>query len=718
MSVYKNNLAVATAIILSSIIRSESIQAEPTLELYIRDADEVFDGTPLSTSVSADGHISLGLTETSINHGAKQPATCMALDKEKIYLGTAGGGLLEINKKTQTSKVIHEAPNLVISTVAQRKSRLWYATGPKGKIYDYHNGQATEWLTPESEYVWSLLPEDNAVLAATGRPGQVIRVHKGHSEVLFAPEESHIRTLHQHPTMGVIAGGGSQGIVYQLLGKDKARALYDSDLEEVTSIVSNAKTKDLYVALVSSKEAASLAPGTWIGPVGDEKKTATKENPIKASEVVRIRSSGYVEQIWASKEEGALGLTFDSASATLYIAATGMGSRERGRIYAINTKDRDRVTLLSRIQAPMATAIERDAEGLWIATAPNGVIYRLGPKTRGQGTYDSVEQDLGRVARIGQLWFDADIPPKAQVELQLRTGNTEKPDTTWSSWSSAARVARGTKIEVPNGRYAQFRATLYASPEGHSPRLKSMHASIRRKNLPPKISDIYTLKPGVYLKAIPTENEREKTVALSESTFRSLRRQGIEPDPRPRARAGEAPGKLTLVWEVSDPNRDTLLYSAELIDESGQSHPLKEKLKAPFITFDARAYADGTYRAKIIASDRPWNRPRGALSDKRISDAFTIDNSPPEVKNSFAKKLRRGWEISAEVTDTHSRLRRASVSINGDPWILLPSSDGLLDGYTEQLQLRFKEDQPVRSIKIRVEDQVGNIATLPVPLRK
>ena len=309
--------------------------------------------------------------------------------------------------------------------------------------------------------------------------------------------------------MGLIAGGGEKGVIYQLKGKT-ARALYDSAMSEVTSFAVDPQTGNLYAGLVSASKKGALLPDKWIGPVkGDAPPDDT--SPIKGSEVVRIRPSGAVDILWSSKREGALGLAFDVKAQRLFIS-TGTSKKGRGRLYAVDVSNRDRLLLIARTQEPMVTALmNAPTKGaLIVGTAPGGRLLRVGPGLRNRSVYVSQEQDLHRVSKIGRIWFDADVPSKAKVELSLRTGNTRKQDKTWSDWSAPVTGTPGGGVKVPRGRFVQFRVALNAGSKGRAPTVKSLHASLIRRNEAPEVREVFLLRRGVYMKPMPPEEEKER----------------------------------------------------------------------------------------------------------------------------------------------------------------------------------------------------------------
>lgn len=690
------------------VLLAPAARAEPTLELYIRDAKEVFEGDPVSTTVDAEGRVGLGLDIAVLTEGPGRPAVSLAESPRGLLVGTAGAGLLRVRRGAKP-EVIEGAQGLVVSAVAADEDGAWFATGPDGRVARWDGRDVEPWLDPEPAYVWSLLPDDRAVLAATGSPGRLLRVRRGRAEVLFEGEESHLRALIRHPERGLIVGGGEKGVVYQVDPAGEVRALYDSELEEVTALAVDPITGDLFCAIVSGSKEGALDPGTWIGRVAGEKEDDT--SPIKGSEVVRIRRSGDVDRLWSSKDEGALGLAVDPDRRRLHVV-TGTGPKKRARVYAVELDRRLRVVLLARLEPALATAVVPTGNGgLLVATAPDGAIYRLGPRIRAEGIYLSVEQDLRRVARVGRIWFDAEIPRGTRVEVSLRTGNTETPDRTWSAWSAPVAEPDGGAIDVPRGRYAQFRARLVGTEGRDGPVLRSMHASVRRANLAPSVVEVFPLRPGVYLKPIPGENETEKTVSLSASILRRLAAPEPRDEDRFRVRAGIDPGMQTVAWRASDPNGDDLLYTARLEPEEGDPVELGDDLEVPFVTFDGRAYPDGRYRLRVEATDRASNAPDEALVDELASPFFVLDNTPPEVDSLVIRRIGGRRTLRASATDASSRLGRAEVSVNGGPWLLFPPADGLVDASAETFQLDLEPLLPERGssvLRVRVEDETGN----------
>jgi hypothetical protein len=63
--------------------------------------------------------------------------------------------------------------------------------------------------------------------------------------------------------------------------------------------------------------------------------------------------------------------------------------------------------------------------------------------------------------------WEATVPSGARLVVSVRTGNTPRPDATWSAWSTVASV--NSPVRAPAGRFLQYRLELTAGPGGRAP---------------------------------------------------------------------------------------------------------------------------------------------------------------------------------------------------------------------------------------------------------
>ena len=80
------------------------------------------------------------------------------------------------------------------------------------------------------------------------------------------------------------------------------------------------------------------------------------------------------------------------------------------------------------------------------ATGDMGKVFRLSEAAGPSGSYESPVHDSGSVARWGRIsWRSAG----GKAELQTRSGNSARPDKTWSDWSDPPDQRAGFPYQKP-----------------------------------------------------------------------------------------------------------------------------------------------------------------------------------------------------------------------------------------------------------------------------
>ena len=146
-------------------------------------------------------------------------------------------------------------------------------------------------------------------------------------------------------------------------------------------------------------------------------------------------------------------------------------------------------------------------------------------------------------------------------------------------------------------------------------------------------------------------------------------------------------GYLTMRWAASDPNGDPLVFKVEIRSKDGSTWQLlKDKLQDHFYSFDTDAFPDGDYVLRVTASDVPDNTPQTALTSYMDSDAFTIDNTPPEIVD----VSENGGSVKFTAKDALSWVAKAEYSVNGGEWTLLDPIGKVTDSQVLQFQVAAK----------------------------
>jgi hypothetical protein len=425
------------------------------------------------------------------------------------------------------------------------------------------------------------------------------------------------------------------------------------------------------------------------------------------------------DQLWESRDDSPYEITFDQSGALI------IGTGNKGKLYRLEG-DPLRPTLVARASAQQVTAFYTDARGrLYYATANPGKVFRLATERAPRGTYESEARDAQMVATWGSISWHASVPAGSQIELFTRSGNTETPDETWSSWSAAHTRAEGSPITSPKARYLQWRAVL--SGKGDGPVLTSVTAAYLQRNLRPQVRSITVHPPGIVFQKPYTAGEPDlagfddqTTPDRKLVTAAQASSQGLTGSPALGRRTYQK-GLQTLLWKADDDNDDDLIYDV-LYRREGETtwKTLRKGLTEPILVWDTTTVPNGTYFIRIVASDAPSNPASTALTGELDSQAFDVDNTPPSIVVSNARLDRGRTIITFDVTDDHSPIQRVEFSLDGTRWRGVFPTDGIADSRSEHYELALEGEVPDRGVTIRASDSMNNSATAHVdaPRRK
>ncbi len=85
----------------------------------------------------------------------------------------------------------------------------------------------------------------------------------------------------------------------------------------------------------------------------------------------------------------------------------------------------------------------------------------------------------------------------------------------------------------------------------------------------------------------------------------------------------EGKGYLGVRWSAYDENEDSLVFSVYIQRETEQEWKLlQEGISEMSYAWDSANFPDGTYTARVVASDAPSNPTQEALSASRESTPF------------------------------------------------------------------------------------------------
>jgi sugar lactone lactonase YvrE len=690
---------------------------------------EVLKGDARGVSIDQNGTIMLAPKLTEV-FKTEQPYIWSSTSDAagNIYLGTGGEGKVFKVDAPGKGVLLADLGELNVSALAIGKNgELFAGTSPDGKVYKIDaSGKAEVYFDPKEKYIWSLAAmADGSLAVGTGDAGKIYRVRSAgaarDASLFFDSKETHIISLATDKQGNLFAGTDSNGLVLKFSSDGKAFALLDSPLREVheLSVGPDGSVYALLLGESASAPAASTSAATAAAAAGDNKPVsaersgpATPEPPQKSrydlsgakSAVYRILPDGGTDIIWASNSVSAF---------SLYAHQTGnggvlIGTSDRGRVYSVTNDGRE--TLALQTDASQISTIRSVGQKLFATSSNQGSLFQFGPDTNAEGTYESSILDAKSTATWGRVWWRA----SGSVQIQTRSGNTEKPDPTWSDWSSVYADQKGAQISNPKAKYLQWRAILKSSTATAS--LNEVSVSFVGRNIAPEVLSITVLPTNVGLAPNPPMqiDPNIELSGLDPSTF------GIASTTVPPRRIFQR-GATSLQWTAEDRNGDKLVYDV-YYKEVGDSafKLLRENQSDNFYTIDGQSLADGRYVFKVIAKDTPSNPVPTALAGERLSDPVDVDNTPPVVTPAGSPQtVGDKTRVVFDAVDAASYLTRAEYSVNGGEWQPVYADDGISDSPKERYTIDLSLKTPGEyAVTLRVYDVNSNAGNARVVVRR
>ncbi len=658
-----------------------------------------------------------------------------------IYLGTGHDGRLYRVGADGRGSLLYDATELDVTALAvSRDGALFAGTSPDGKVYRVgQDGKAEVYFDPPDKYIWSLavLP-DGQLAIGTGDNGKLYRVGaanaKPESSLLVDTNETHVISLAVDAKGQLIAGTDPGGLVLRISPDGKAFALYDAPLREIHALAPAADGA-IYALAISDAASTARGAGTSVSstpstdssggqgsatvtitgidesgvPLQTQPQGGRSRNELTnaRSAVLRILPDGGTDLLWSSPSVTAFSVAASQQGGVL------IGTADKGRIYAVTDDGRDTLFLQST-EGQISTFVTRGRE-MYAASSNQGKLFRFGSEVIEEGTYESPVRDAKLVAAWGRIWWRG----SGLVELQTRTGNSERPDATWSEWSAPYRDAAGAQITSPRARFIQWRATLRrpvgTGSAGAETRMEDVSLAYLPRNVAPEILSITALPVGVGLQPIMQiqADPNIESSGLDPSVFGAV----AQVPPRRLYQRGAR----ALQWQAEDRNNDTLEYTIyyRSLNESA-FRLLKDKLRENFYTVDGAALADGRYIFRVVATDAPDNPGGQALTGERTSEPVDVDNTPPVVRMvGEARVTTDSVRVVFEVEDITGMVKRADVSFDAAAWRSAYPEDGIADSPRE----RYTLDLPItgageHTVSLRAYDMSGNVGSIRVTVRR
>ncbi len=704
--------------------------------------DEFLQGTLTGISLSKEGDLTLAPEAQAVFSPEEALALSLARDAHgDIYVGTGHQGKVFKVTSNQKSSLLFTAkePDIFAMAVGP-DGNLYVGTSPEGKVYKISaDGKSSPFYEPKAKYIWALqFDSEGRLYVATGDKGQIFRVDaSGKGELFFDSKQTHIMCMGIDSKGNLLAGSVPNGLIYRISPQGKGFVLYQSSLPEVHDLAVDSQGRIFAAAMGGAGSKGSpellLAP-PQSGPntvttvtvtASSDLDSAAKEqtppaetrpasfnrstpsatpifpNPISGGHgaLIEIFPDSTAETIWSSNSESIFGLAVRND----HVLFTTDGN---GRIFDLDAKpDSEKLTILTETHESLATRLLRGGSDLYAATGNVAQLFHIESSPTAEGTYESVVKDTKFISHWGVLAWRGEVPSGCSLQFFTRSGNSERPDNTWSDWAGPYTNPNGDTVTSPPARYLQWKAVLHTTGI-ESPTLDEVTVAYLNQNLPPQIHSLN----------VSTSSERTGMSGLGGSPNLSM--GGISVGSSTSLSFGASPqsgnsGKspITLTWQADDPNGDQLVYYLYIKATDEQDwHLLKGKIHQTTYTIDPTTVADGKYVAKLVASDEESNPPNMERKSELLSAPFWVDNVPPDVEVIKQTVTGSSAEVQFSAQDGTSPLRSAETSLDGKDWHDIISDDGIVDSRKETFTVKLPSLAPGEHVLVlRAADTSGNV---------
>jgi hypothetical protein len=303
--------------------------------------------------------------------------------------------------------------------------------------------------------------------------------------------------------------------------------------------------------------------------------------------------------------------------------------------------------------------------------------------------------DAEAPARWGRLWWTG----SRDLVIETRSGNTGKPDASWSAFRRLAGVVAhdgesNGEIKSSGARYLQYRATL----PGRDSIVRDVSIYYLPHNQRARVTEVYLGD------ASPAATPAAGSTAPA-------------PTPTPTATRSHT-ATLKLRWKVENPDGDELIYKLWFRREGDSVwRPLggPEPLGKPEYDWSTDSVPDGRYAIRVWSSDEKVTATGAALDHRFESPPFLVDNTKPEVAGLAA----RGGAVTGRVRDAASAISAIEYSVDGGEFRPATVDDGILDERDEAFRIRLPKALPPgpHLVNVRAWDAADNVGAARIEVR-
>ncbi len=610
--------------------------------------------------------------------------TEMAGDGKRLLLAGGGGPgkLILFDKGKRRHRSIHSDDELLFSCVEVLGEGHWaVGAGPGGKVFAVNGeGELSELVDTEEDFVWDLLCAGDRLYIATGAAGKIYRhdLGSGETEVFATLPDENVFCLAMDGKGRLLAGSSGEGTLHRFDHEGRRELLADFEAEEVQKILPLGEA--LYVAVARSD-------------------TDCEDN---CGAVYMLTPSGLLEKT----------LTLDSAFVGDLLAAPG------GGIWVASGDPAELDLLTGLYQGEVLAAedgvffndLHHDGEALWLLQSKPSRLIRIETGNR-EGTLHSEILDLTSRSVAGALRIEGELPSGCSFTAEARAGQGARPGEGWTDWRPCADEDGLFRMDLPPARYFQWRVTLKGKRSA-SPRVDRITVSFLPLNRSPLVGNLLVLRP--------TDGPYEDGMDLSGRPFTQILERGVRVQYQQKNGSPPADESATALWrglrqihwDWLDPDGDRLQARIEARREGEEAWQLlADAWPQSVYTWDGRGLPDGLYRLRITADDGLDNSGERARSITVFSEPVRLDGRPPRFELELRREKDRRLRLQGHVRDEGGGIVQTLERRDWDGrWLPLAAADGIMDRSLLELDLVLdpprEGEEPV--LEIRAADEFGN----------
>jgi sugar lactone lactonase YvrE len=666
-----------------------------------KDFDE---GEAHGVVVSSLGEVASGMGSTRLDLPESAVYSSVVAPDGTTYLGTGDQGAIYVYRKGKVEKLVSLEGVLVASLALGPPGTLFAGVMPGGRVYAIDTtgkeAKARELAKLDAEHVWGLAYDDGrrTLYAATGPKGQLFAIDAKSPEqpyvgsrarVLVDTGEKHLLAMTRGDDGALYVGTADQALLFRVVPEGvgaKLSAIHDFEGEEVRAIARRGGT--LYVAVNEFTRTSATSTSSSTGPnapkgtkivvpitTSTTSSTSSSRDRKGKGAVYRVDPDGRVEQLHA---------VADSYFTALHVEADGgvyAATGANGKVYLIKP-DRTVLTAFDLAERQVLTMGFGPVGDRLLGTGDAGALYKVSGEPPKDAHYLSKVFDAQFVARFGNVRYSG----TGALTVQTRTGNTAKPDKTWSAWTPVA--ATGTngvgRVASPEARYVQVRVGF-----GKATTLRDLTVYFHPQNQRPRVTEI----------SVGEDPSGKKQVTLA-------------------ARQKPRSPIVKVKWKVENPDEDEIVYRL-FYREEGESNwkPLggPEPLTSTSFDWNTEPFPDGNYVLRVVASDERANPKEQALEHALVSSPYLIDNKKPELQDVQVAYP----EVRGRARDSFSPVTELAYSVDGGDWTPFAPKDGVFDDPSEEFAFKLPPglSAGAHSVAIRAVDAADNVGATQVTFR-